>query len=104
MNISVETLQSGQPGNYKPHTYEANITVVGRRLMDWQVRHLVRAVVHNFEDDDPAKAGTMADHFRPRLKALELRSSEELEDEPRISGLPQHREVWYARVENPYTD
>jgi hypothetical protein len=104
MKIEVEYLQMGQPGSYKPHTYEANITIIGKRLMDHEVRNLVRAVVRNFDDDDPNAADTMANHFRTKLKALELKSSEELEDEPRVSGLPVRREVWYARVENPYTD
>lgn len=96
MNITVEYLQMGQPDNYRPHIYEANITAVGQRLMDWQVHHLVRALVHNFYDEDPSKAGTMSDYFRPKLKTMELKSSDELD------GVK--REVWYVRVEEPYTD
>lgn len=104
MKIEVEYLQMGQPGSYQPHTYEANITIVGRRLMEHEVRNLVRAVVRNFEDENPVEKGMANYYFRTKLEALELKSSEVFEDEPRVSGLLPRREVWYARVETPYTD
>jgi hypothetical protein len=97
--IKVEHLQRGQPGPYQPHVYAARITIEGSRswngLTEWQVRQLVKAVVHGFTEDEPD--GSMASHFAPRLKRLE-----KVEEER--DGLGPTRAVWFARVEEPYTD
>lgn len=97
--ITVQHLQRGQPGPYRPHTYEARITIEGshvwNRLTEQQVRELARAVVHSFTDEPDS--GSMESHFRPRLRRLE--KVEEQRD-----GLGPCREVWHVRVEVPYCD
>ena len=97
--ITVEHLQRGQPGPYRPHTYEARITVEGNRswngLTEWQIRELAKVVVHSYSEkpDD----GSMDSAFAPRLKRLER--VEEQRD-----GIGPRREVWMVRVEEPFCD
>ena len=101
LTITVKHLQRGQPGPYRPHTYESEITITGARrwdhLLDEQIKNLVRAVVHTFTEDPVTSPGS---YYRPRLKSLAKVSEEQLSDEP----LGPQREVWRARIEIPFTD
>ena len=102
LTIAVKHLQRGQPGPYRPHTYESEITIEGERswdrLTDDQMKKLVGAVVHGFTED-PGD-GSQGDYYRPRLKELVKLREEKLSEH----SLGPQREVWRARVEIPYTD
>ncbi len=118
LQITVEHLQRGQPCSYAPHTYQSRITIVGEqpweRLLENQVRDLVRAVVHPFTDE-PVKGAltSQADYYKPRLTKLECEVDRELADDSRESTRPTtatmlpettHRSVWFAEVQIPYCD
>jgi hypothetical protein len=107
LTISVKHLEWGQKP-YGPHVYEARITIEGKKswdkLLEEQVRALVKVVVRNYFTDEEAKeqypGDPMGRHFLPKLKKL-VRVSEET-----LTGdtLGPQREVWVARVEEPFTD
>lgn len=101
LQIEVEHLQRGQPRPYADHMYEARIKVTsayGARLFEGQMKHLVRAVVHGFHEEDGDLS--MAGHFRPKLKKLDRLSSRPLTDE-KFGPL---EEVWYVLIQEPFCD
>lgn len=98
MTIAVQHISRGQNGPYTRHTYEALITVTGKkswdRLSKEQVEALAQMIVHYWV---PAGEG---DWVSPRLVFLAEVSSEKLTHDP----LGPHRTVWKVKVERPYTD
>lgn len=103
LTITVKHLSRGQqPDNYRPHVWEAEITITGskswNRLTDSQLKDLIKALVHPFTEEP--SDGSMDAHFRPRLKLLAKLSEEQLSE----SKLGPQRQVWRARIEIPYND
>lgn len=100
MRIEIEHLQRGQARSYAPHVYEARITIEGDKgngpIAD-QVKHIVRGMVHSFTEEP--QDNTMDSHFKPRLRKFELVEEDRGED-----YASPFRQVWLARVEEPFCD
>ncbi len=100
LTITIEHLQRGQPCNYAPHTYTSRITIVGAtpwdRLLENQVRDLVRSCVHYFTDEPST---CQADYYEPRLTNLVC----EVDCKAPAQGAGQES-VWLAEVQIPYCD